>query len=149
MGMIKLTSKSQARVFGFLQSSEMAKPANGIKQTRLGDKGSPNHRAALTLEKNYPDIFEVETRLEPWLTEPKRTRINYYLIQKKEVEAKGPKGYKPVGRPLQGTEVKKVVSIRLESEHEELLKKEFGSVQSFIDYMVRQGAINKILEDRK
>lgn len=56
--------------------------------------------------------------------------------------------YKKVGRPRKGEEATVPVTIRLEPKHEELLKKEFGSVQSFLDYMVRQGAIDKVIKDR-
>lgn len=41
-----------------------------------------------------------------------------------------------MARPLKGKQARKLVSIRLESEEKELLKKYFGGTQASIDYLL-------------
>ena len=45
---------------------------------------------------------------------------------------------RPVGRPLVGYTQKKVVSVRIEEHLIEIIKDDYGSVQKFIDRVVRE-----------
>jgi hypothetical protein len=72
---VKPTSESQKRILALYEAAG---------QAFLGDKGSPNYRAALTLIKKYPSLFELDVceLTKAKLSIAQRCRVQYVMKKK-------------------------------------------------------------------